>query len=49
MVWLVHPHSRIVEVYFADGSFDIFNDEHVLSGGDVLLGFEMLVREIFEN
>lgn len=49
LVWLVHPRKQVVEVYFEDGTFDIFTDENVLSGGDVLPSFEMLVREIFEN
>jgi Uma2 family endonuclease len=48
LVWLVHPRSRAVEVYYADGSYDIFTEENVLSGGDVLPGFEMLVRDIFD-
>jgi Uma2 family endonuclease len=48
LVWLVHPRSRAVEVYYADSSYDIFTEENVLSGGDVLPGFEMLVRDIFE-
>ena len=48
LVWLVHPRKRVVEVYFEDGTFDIFTEENVLSGGTVLPGFEMLVRDIFE-
>jgi Uma2 family endonuclease len=49
LVWLVYPARRVVEVYFADGSVDIFTDDMELSGGDVLPGFKMLVRDLFEN
>jgi Uma2 family endonuclease len=47
LVWLVHPERDVVEVYFEDGTFDIFTGDYVLSGGEVLPGFEMSVREIF--
>jgi Uma2 family endonuclease len=48
LVWLVHPRKRVVEVYFEDGLFDIFTEEDNLSGGDVLPGFEMPVKDIFD-
>ena len=49
LVWLVYPTRRIVEVYFADGSSELFQTEHSLSGGDVLAHFEMKVIDIFEG
>ncbi|MEO1288091.1 MAG: Uma2 family endonuclease [Chloroflexota bacterium] len=49
LVWLVYPARQIVEVYFADGSSELFTMEHTLSGGDVLPEFEMAVKEIFEG
>lgn len=49
LVWLVYPARQIVEVYFADGSSELFTMEHTLSGGDVLPEFEMPVKEIFEG
>ncbi len=47
LVWLIYPSRRIVEVHYADGSSELFTEEHTLSGGDVLPGFEMAVAEIF--
>lgn len=49
LVWLVYPQRRIVEVYFADGSSELFHDEHKLVGGDVLPNFEMQVADIFDG
>lgn len=48
LVWLVYPERRIVEVYFEDGSSELFKEEHTLSGGDVLPDFEMKVSDVFE-
>lgn len=47
LVWLIYPSRRIVEVHYADGSSELFTEEHTLSGGDVLPGFAMAVAEIF--
>jgi Uma2 family endonuclease len=49
MVWLVIPYLGIVAVHFADGSTLNYIDDMELSGGDVLPGFRMLVRDVFEN
>lgn len=49
LVWLVYPTRQIVEIYFEDGSSELFQTEHTLSGGDVLPGFEMSVTTIFEG
>ena len=46
-VWLVYPSRQIVEVYYDDGTSELFTAEHTLSGGDVLNGFEMPVNAIF--
>lgn len=48
MVWLVHPEKRFVEVYTADEELVLFEDD-LLDGGDVLPGFQMRVRDIFED
>lgn len=47
LVWLVYPEKRIVEVYFADGSSDLFTEQDTLTGGDVLPEFSMSVAAIF--
>ena len=49
LVWLVYPSRRIVEVYFNDGSSELFRDEHILSGDDILPNFQMTVSDIFDT
>lgn len=46
MVWIVYPDLRIVDVHTRDGATTL-NAADALSGGDVLPGFEIPVREIF--
>jgi Uma2 family endonuclease len=48
LVWLVYPQKLLVEVYFADGSSEFFNDDETLNGGEILPDFSMAVSEIFE-
>jgi Uma2 family endonuclease len=48
LVWLIYPTRRIVEVYFADGTSELYKDGDKLSGGDILVDFEMEVSEIFD-
>ena len=46
LVWIVYPDLRIVDVHTRDGARTL-NTADSLSGGDVLPGFEVPVREIF--
>ena len=46
LVWIVYPDLRIVDVHTRDGA-QALNTEDSLSGGDVLPGFEIPVRDIF--
>ena len=46
LVWIVHPETRTVEVHTQSGA-TTFEVDDTLSGGDVLPGFEIPVREIF--
>lgn len=48
LVWLVYPAKRIVEVYFADGSSELFQADDTLSGGEMLAGFSMRVDDVFD-
>jgi Uma2 family endonuclease len=48
LVWLIYPTRRLVEVYFADGTSEIFKEGDMLLGGDVLPNFELAVNAIFE-
>lgn len=45
--WLIDPKNRKVHVYRANGETEILQNPEKLSGEDVLLGFELNVREIF--
>jgi Uma2 family endonuclease len=49
MVWLVYPSKRLVEVYIANGEVQILLEDEILSGGDVLPGFELPVKDIFAD
>jgi len=46
LVWIVYPRTRTVDVHTPSGAITLEGDD-VLSGGDVLPGFEIPVREIF--
>lgn len=46
LVWIVHPETRTVEVHTRSGA-TTFEGDDVLSGGDVLPGFRIPVRDIF--
>jgi Uma2 family endonuclease len=48
VVCLMFPLKRVVEVYTADGDLDLLGEDDVLDGGDVLPGFTMAVKEVFE-
>lgn len=46
MVWLVYPLKRLVEVITANERYLLTGDD-LLSGGDLLPGFEITVRDLF--
>jgi Uma2 family endonuclease len=47
LVWLVIPDKRLVFVLAADDE-EIFDEDDTLDGGDILPGFKLPVREIFD-
>jgi Uma2 family endonuclease len=49
LVWVVVPNSRSVHIWRRDGSRSIVQAGEVLSGENVLPGFEMPVAELFEE
>lgn len=49
LVWLVYPAKQIVEVYFADGTSELFLGDEVLEGGDVLPDFTISISDIFAS
>ena len=46
LIWIVYPELRNVDVHTREGAITL-NEADTLSGGDVLPGFEIPVREIF--
>jgi len=46
LVWIVYPRTRTVEVHTRSGAATLESDD-ILSGGDVLPGFEITVGDIF--
>jgi Uma2 family endonuclease len=49
MVWLVFPEKRLIEVYSHDADILILDINDTLEGGDVLPGFSLSVRKLFEQ
>ena len=45
--WLIDPSEKKVHVYRANGDVAILDDPESVSGEDVLIGFELNVREIW--
>lgn len=45
--WLIDPKNKKVYVYRANGEVETLKNPEILSGEDVLVGFELNVQEIF--
>ncbi len=45
--WLIDPENKTVQIYRANGEVEILKNPERLSGEDVLVDFELDVREIF--
>lgn len=48
LVWLILPRQRVVEVYWANGEEEVYTVEDTLGFGDLLAGFTLPVRDIFD-
>lgn len=48
LVWVVYPESRSINVYRASANNSQLSETDVLSGEDVVPGFSLPVREIFD-
>jgi hypothetical protein len=46
-VWYVDPRSRTAAVYTAPEQCAVLGENDVLTGGDVLPGFQLPLRELF--
>lgn len=49
LIWYIDPHGRTATVYTADGREETLGEDGVLDGGDVLPGFEVSLRELFDH
>lgn len=49
LVWVIDPHSRVVEIYRADGTGGPLDERGELSGEAVIPGFACRVAELFET
>ena len=49
LVWLVFPDEEVVEVYLPDRDVETLKPGDTLDGGDVLPGFSLPVRSLFET
>ena len=47
LVWYVDPRSRTAAVYTRPSNASVLGESDVLTGGDVLPGFELSLRELF--
>jgi Uma2 family endonuclease len=48
MVWVVDPQRQQIYVYHSPTDVKRFTADEAISGGEVLLGFEIVVAELFE-
>lgn len=49
LVWVLDPSDREAIVYRADGSTEVYGADGILSGEDVVPGFELRLAEIWED
>jgi len=47
LVWLVDPRTRTVAVYTSPGHVTVLREKQTLTGGDVLPGFKLRLRDLF--
>ena len=48
LVWLIYPRTQTVTVYRSSTDINILTIEDTLTGGDLLPGFSVSLKEIFE-
>jgi Uma2 family endonuclease len=49
LVWYVYPEAQSIRVFRSPTEFDDLTAEMILSGGDVLPGFELSVKALFDQ
>ena len=48
LVWVIHPKTETVTVYRPSGEVKVLTINDTLEGGEMLPGFELAVKDIFE-
>jgi Uma2 family endonuclease len=48
LVWVVPPAKHLVEVYRADGDIDLLGEADHLDGGEVVPGFSLSIKAVFD-
>lgn len=48
LVWLVYPDYELVEIYQPDADVQILQRKDTIDGGDVLPGFSLPVKDVFD-
>ena len=48
LVWVIYPDRRLVAEHLPDGTVHLRHGDDILDGGDVLPGFRVPTRELFE-
>lgn len=49
LVWFIDPDSRIARVYTSRDNCEVLDENGVLSGGDVLPGFELTLKALLDK
>ena len=48
LVWLINPRKRTAHVYTSPADLTILSDADALDGGDILPGFRLVLRDLFD-
>ena len=49
LVLIAYPKKRMVEAQYPDGEFDIFREDETITFGDLVPGFTMSVKDVFDE
>ena len=49
LVWFIDPRSRTITVYTAPDQSTVLDESATLDGGELLPGFTLLVRDLFQR
>jgi Uma2 family endonuclease len=49
LVLIAYPKKRMVEAQYPDGEFDMFHEDETITFGDLLPGFTLPVKDVFDD